>query len=101
MLDEGLRLLADHPRRALLVEFLEGGPQAEVSVPEGIDTSRYDPEELWSQLYHVHLPKLADSGVIRWNEQQGTVVRGPRFDGIQPLVSALDANADQLHGEWP
>lgn len=101
MLDEGLRLLVDRPRRALLLELLEGGPQTEVSVPEDIDTGRYDSEELRSQLYHVHLPKLADSDVIQWNEQQGTVVRGPQFDEIQPLVSVLDANAEQLHGEWP
>lgn len=42
-----------------------------------------------AELTHVHLPKLADAGYIEWDRDAHTVVKGPRFDEIRPLMTAI------------
>lgn len=37
-------------------------------------------------LYHVHVPKLADAGVVSFDTDRNTVTAGPHFDAVQSLV---------------
>ncbi|MFC7155252.1 hypothetical protein ACFQPA_07260 [Halomarina halobia] len=54
--------------------------------------------ETMIQMHHVHLPKLADHGFVRWDREAGTVTRGPQFDDIRPLLTVLIENRDDLPG---
>ena len=45
---------------------------------------------------NVHLPKLADYGFIDWDQETGTVQRGPRFHEITPLIDLLVNHQDEL-----
>nr|WP_233510394.1 MULTISPECIES: hypothetical protein [unclassified Haloferax] len=53
-------------------------------------------DRLKVELFHIHLPKLADAGFVEWNRHRGSVARGPRFDEIEPLLRFLDENAGEL-----
>lgn len=50
------------------------------------------------ELYHNHLPKLADAGVVEWDRDTGVVSRGPAFEHIEPLVSLLAENEECVPG---
>lgn len=47
-------------------------------------------------VYHNHLPKLADPGFVSWDRENGVVATGPRFEDIEPLLALLDDNEDEL-----
>nr|WP_227377773.1 transcriptional regulator [Haladaptatus halobius] len=51
--------------------------------------------QIKSSLYHVHLPKLEDTGVIEYDPKQRLVKPTAQFDQLQPHLSALiDADPD-------
>lgn len=95
MFDEQLLALASvHRRRLLLALMQEGVERTPTEVPDGDG-----PEsgvERTVQMHHVHLPKLAHSGYISWDQRSGTVSRGPRYDEIEPLLAMVRANGDEL-----
>lgn len=53
------------------------------------------------ELYHNHLPKLADAGYIKWDRKNDVIRRGPRLAAIAPLISLMQRHADELPGDWP
>ena len=91
-----LEALADARRRQLLLALWEldpGGGDA-VRVPEGVRDGREDVDALRVELYHVHLPELAEAEFVEW-DGDGTVERGPRFDVIgAPVEAALEGFGD-------
>ncbi|GCF13125.1 hypothetical protein Harman_10600 [Haloarcula mannanilytica] len=40
-------------------------------------------------LYHQHLPKLAEMGLIEWNRETHRVTRGPEYERLRPLLDFL------------
>jgi len=42
-----------------------------------------------SELYHQHLPKLAEMGLIEWNRETHRVTRGPEYERLRPLLARL------------
>lgn len=42
-------------------------------------------------LYHVHLPKLVDSGVVTFDRDAETVASGPQFPMVASSLEALEA----------
>lgn len=58
-----------------------------------------DHRSLRVELYHRHLPKLADAGLVDWDAETGVVVRGDRFATVEPALRLLDDNADVFSGE--
>lgn len=108
-------LLAAAPRRQLLIALCD---VESVAIPEGLrvrgatasaqpqaDTATDGPpaadvssDEL--ALYHSHLPKLADCGLIEWDPETQTASRGPEFGTVEPLLYLLAENAHVLPNDF-
>ena len=95
MTDEIFDAMADRYRRQLLFELLDRNPTAVTRRVES-DGGRVRAEDATVQRLHVHLPKLADQGFISWNRAEGVVMKGPRFEEIEPLLELLVDNRDVL-----
>lgn len=52
--------------------------------------------EVRSSLYHVHLPKLAEEGLITYDQERKLVEPTERFEQIQPTVSTILAADPEL-----
>jgi hypothetical protein len=46
------------------------------------------------ELYHDHLPKLANEGLVEWDRESQVVSRGPAFEAVAPALQVLAANRD-------
>ncbi|MFC7140425.1 hypothetical protein ACFQMA_11365 [Halosimplex aquaticum] len=102
-------LLANDVRRRLLLRLREREP---VQVPDAVlerdpDSAESDPvsdgcggpdhQRLTAvRLHHVHLPKLADAGVVEWHRDRDVVTRGARFGDVEPTLAVLAENAPRL-----
>ncbi|MGQ4556050.1 DUF7344 domain-containing protein [Halobellus sp. GM3] len=97
---EALKLLASDERRRLLRELHErDGDRISIHRTDTLETlsgdesdspSAGDPrsvERLEIELYHNHLPRLADVDVITWDREADTVAPGPAFEDLRPLVA--------------
>ncbi|WP_255150157.1 helix-turn-helix domain-containing protein [Halorarius halobius] len=92
-----------HPyRRRILLLVSEHNPrdEDEFSV-EDLATEDDDLELLTTELYHAHLPKLAEAGYIEWDEDMRTIRRGPNFDEIAPLLHLMHDHQEELPEGWP
>lgn len=107
--DETFEALADVRRRRLLVDLLYHDPQpvpelstecrellganesllGEILARPGESTSE---ETALVQLYHIHLPMLAEYGFIAWHRDANVVTKGPNFEDLEPLLCLLDAD---------
>jgi hypothetical protein len=116
MIDELFALLADEPRRRVLVSLLhvegESVPVGDAALkrgaaahtgggadvgPSGAPGSRGSSPEAVA-LRHVHLPKLDESDLVDWDEEAGTVARGPRYAEVEPFLELLVRNQHELPG---
>jgi hypothetical protein len=116
MIDDLFGLLSEGPRRRVLVSLLEvesgsipveeaaltrsaaarSGSSAGVGV-----TGETGPDAASSEavaLRHVHLPKLDESDLVEWDDDAGTVARGPRFAEAEPFLQLLVRNQHALPG---
>lgn len=92
-----LALLSSPERRALLGALAEASedhtdgyrPLALVGRPDASERYRIE-------LYHTHLPKLAANGLIRWDDDAGTVQKGPEWEKVVPLLELLSTHRDEL-----
>lgn len=89
--------LSSEPRRQLVVSLLDAAPEQQVSLPEGAQNPSVpiDADRLRGELYHYHLPMLADRGFVEWQSDPLVATRGPRFDEIAAVFETIhDAAAD-------
>lgn len=97
--------LANSYRRRILLEIADHNPRDEDEFsPETFTSDAADNDELKqmrAQLFHTHLPKLADAGYIEWDPETETIRRGPDFEEIAPLLTLLVDRGDELPGDWP
>jgi len=97
MRDEVFEALSNEHRRTLLLALSESGPQVvaeTASVGEAAGALPLD----WKTrvtMQHVHLPKLEEDGFVDWDEDTGTVSRGPQFEEIRPLLECVAELADR------
>lgn len=98
MADEIFDALADRYRRQLLVELLDRNPTSERR--SGGRSERSRPDETAIRSRHVHLPKLEEQGYISWNRERGLVMKGPRFDEIEPVLELLHEHRAELPENW-
>jgi hypothetical protein len=103
--DDVFHLLQDGRRRNVL-RCLQGedGAVRVVDVAERVAAWECDttvralpPEErerVYVSLYHSHLPKLDDAGVVEYDESAETVERTPLADRLDPHLPSVDAGDD-------
>lgn len=81
-------LLRNEHRRRLLAELVANTPQPEVPVGnECLSQDEMTHREI--EMYHIHLPKLQDAGVIEWDRGNQQVLKGPAFDQIRPYLEVV------------
>lgn len=90
-LDSRFEAVSSAERRRVLLALAETSPMdvADLGTP-GRDHS--------VPLHHVHLPKLADSGIVELSDDGRRVSRGAAFDDIEPLLEFLDDDRSVLSG---
>lgn len=88
--------LAERRRRLLLVALLERKPDDALAIPEDVPWTVDDPDAVLTSFHHQHLPVLESLDLVRWDESTRTVVRGPRYGEIQPLLAFIDCHRDEL-----
>lgn len=115
--DDIFDALSDIHRRKLLVDLLEHNPQTvETMSKASRDVSKmsegFKQDYLASddgigaadkghvRLHHVHLPMLAENGFVEWNREENTVVKGPEFEVIRPVLELLEDNCETLPEGW-
>jgi len=84
-LDSVMNALTKPERRLVLLRLLDDPVDVDV---ESI-TREISDENARLQLYHVHLPKLADEGYVEWDTESETVSRGPDFAYVEPVLRML------------
>jgi hypothetical protein len=89
--DTVFELLANRYRRQLLFDLLEHTPQEAIPHPDDTPTDSDECDRVQIEVYHLHLPKLADAGLIDWDHRSGTVVRGHNFAAFKAVLEANQA----------
>lgn len=84
-LSDVFECLAHPHRRDLLMELHHGSPP--ISLPN---------QSASSMMYHLHVPKLAQSGLVDWNRERDTVHRGAEFERVSPFLDVVS----ELE-QWP
>lgn len=85
-------LLADDRRRVVLhylsrrVGAVPLGDVAERIALREDDLSRDRYERILTGLFHVHVPKLTDAGIVRFDEYEETVELLPPADAVRPFL---------------
>jgi hypothetical protein len=93
-----------HPyRRRLLVAMLEADRHG-VAYPNPLEFApvvQGDPgRQRRIEMAHVHLPKLDDMGVVRWDRETEELSKGPKWDEIEPLLCWMEEHRDELPEGW-
>jgi hypothetical protein len=83
-IDSMMDALTSRIRRDILMT-LSGDTEVSIDTLE----RRLNNENDRIQLSHVHLPKLANFGYIRWDSDADTISKGPKFSEVEPLVQLL------------
>ena len=96
--DTIFRALTAEPRRQLVVALMEAPAERELSLPEAANPPYLlrDPESLYSELIHSHLPCLESAGLIEWQREPLCATRGPRFEEVATVMQSLQENASTL-----
>lgn len=92
------KALAAEPRRQLIVSLLDTPPGQPVPLPESAVNPNIpaDPEELRQELYHRHLPMLADREFINWEAEPLTATRGSQFEQVATVFKALHETSTDI-----
>lgn len=102
LLDQILDVLSHPYRRRILSLIAESNPRDEAEFsPVDLLEDEEDSEFQTVDLYHNHLPKLAEAGYIEWNRDTHTIRRGRRFDEVAPLIRLMRDHRDELPRGWP
>lgn len=99
-LGELLEILSQPYRRQIITRLHKRNPRDEDEFELEELTGDDELENETIALIHNHLPKLAETGFINWNQEQQIVTRGPRFKEIAPLIDLMVAHEDELPAKW-
>lgn len=100
-LDQLFDIVSSGTRRWILEAVREESPRG-IEEVTGFDRLRdRDPESIRAALYHNHLPRLNEVGLIQWHRERATIARGPRFGEIRPFLKLMDEHQDALPASWP
>lgn len=96
--DEVFYLLGNDRRRSIVLALVDDDEPQEVSGLASDIASDDDGsyKSVYVSLQQSHLPQLDEHGVIDYDTEERTVVRGPRFD---ELASYVDPAEERVH-DW-
>ena len=102
--DLGIYEALVHPyRRRLLLAMLKADDHG-VAYPNPLEFApviQGDPgRSRRIAMAHNHLPKLAEMGIVRWDQDAEELSKGPEWDGIEPLLRWMAENRDELPEGW-
>ncbi len=84
--DEVLDTLSHPLRRRLLFSLYEQGQDISELSFHQISGLAFEERNIQNELYHVHLPKLEDKRYVRWDDDEHTIIKGPKWNQIEPLL---------------
>ncbi|QSG02622.1 hypothetical protein [Natranaeroarchaeum sulfidigenes] len=89
-------VLDAEPRRQIVTSLLDA--DGSVPLPESAvnPNASPDPKELRLELYHKHLPVLAEHGFIEWEADPFVAERGPRFGEVAIVFEALYTHVESI-----
>lgn len=95
--DQLYEALAAEHRRMILYSLMDIPKERQLPLPEAARSSNLsiDPDELRIQLQHHHLPKLAEFGYVRWEQDPFCVQRGHAYEEVEAVFSVIVESLDQ------
>lgn len=98
---EAYEAIADEDRRHIISTLLDSELVATVDeLMDAIGAATTDSESLRLKLYHQHLPKLEDVGLIEYDWRSGDVVLAADPARLRDVLDALEGE-DTLPAELP
>lgn len=94
--DEILDTLSHPIRRRLLFSLYEQGQDASELSLHRVSGLAFEEENTQAALSHVHLPKLAEKGYVRYDGDEHTITKGPEWDQIEPLLRLVHTHLNEL-----
>lgn len=88
------------PRRRLLTRLTAYQPGETVHFTDVRANEAAPDTPVHAEYVHLHLPKLAAAGYIRWDEQSHEISQGPRFPEIEPFIEFVQTHSEQLPDGW-
>lgn len=85
----GYRALGNEYRRRLLCTLFVKDESDAVKIPGTICEKDEDPETVYLNLYHTHIPKLEEMGLVRYNSDEKLVEKGEKFSDLQPYLRPI------------
>lgn len=98
--DQLLKALSSQTRRHIVTSLAKNNrsSSSDLAIEElGIATAD-EVEAREVLLYHQHLPRLDDVGLIEWDEDTGVATRGPWFEDSRPLIESIVELEDERAG---
>ncbi|QLG50078.1 hypothetical protein [Natrinema halophilum] len=96
--DRAFNILSQEPRRELVISLAGKSASDWVPLPDAAHSPHFEgtSEDLRLDLYHKHLPKLANHGFVIWEESPFEARQGPNFREVEAIIQAMTAAADAL-----
>lgn len=88
VIDDLLTALSSPQRRKLLDSLITDSPPDHAEPTEVTVGGEME-------MHHIHLPKLADYGIVDWDRDTNRVTRGPNFEAAATLLEFL-ANSERI-----
>lgn len=98
--DDAIDALGDVRRREFLLALLERDPYDDPPVVTDGSGDALGVADDGIAMWHAHLPKLAEHGLVELDRENHEVRRGPAFGEIRPMLELLDDRADELPEGW-
>lgn len=95
--DELFSVLADDRRRQILQYLADHDRTTVTDIVDSIavEADASTRARIAVSLVHTHLPKLADAGVLEYDERTKSVVATPIIDRFQPVLELVDSTSGE------
>ena len=100
-LDQVLTSLSHPTRRWVLATLAERNPRDrdEFTSPD-FAVADEDLELFAAEVTYDHLPHLDRAGFIEWDRDADTIIRGPNFEAVRPLIELIHDHREELPEDW-